>query len=67
MTISLDAFITGPGDAMDWARDAGPSPLGAETMRRTGAILGGRRWHDAATARSGNLADLRCRVSRERK
>lgn len=51
VTMSLDGFITGPDDAMEWAFGYDPSPLGDEVMRSTGAILAGRRWYDVATAR----------------
>jgi dihydrofolate reductase len=51
-TISLDGFITGPDDAMDWAFAFGePTSLGEETMRRIGAIVAGRRWYELATER----------------
>ena len=52
VTMSLDGFIAGPDDAMEWAfRYSGPNHIGEEVMERTGAILAGRRWHDVATAR----------------
>lgn len=53
ITMSLDGFIAGPGDAMDWAFDAsgGPNELADEIRRGTGAILAGRRWYDVATAK----------------
>jgi dihydrofolate reductase len=51
-TISLDGFITGPDDAMDWAFAFGePTSLGDETMRRVGAIVAGRRWYELAKER----------------
>jgi dihydrofolate reductase len=50
--MSLDGFITGPDDAMEWAFEyEGPVPLADEVMRDTGAILAGRRWFDVATER----------------
>jgi dihydrofolate reductase len=50
--MSLDGFITGPDDAMEWAFEfGGPNPLADEVMESTGAILAGRRWYDVATAR----------------
>jgi dihydrofolate reductase len=53
-TMSLDGFITGPDDAMEWAFERGePSGLADEVMETTGAILAGRRWHDVATERYG--------------
>jgi dihydrofolate reductase len=51
-TISLDGFITGPDDSMDWAFAFGePTSLGDETMRRIGAIVAGRRWYELAKER----------------
>lgn len=52
VTMSLDGFITGPDDAMEWAFEyGGPNPVADEVMKTTGAILAGRRWFDVATAR----------------
>jgi dihydrofolate reductase len=52
ITMSLDGFIAGPDDAMEWAfRSSGPSRIADEVMGSTGAILAGRRWHDVATAK----------------
>lgn len=51
-TISLDGFVAGPGDSMDWAfRYGGATSLADETMRRIGAILAGRRWYELALER----------------
>jgi len=51
-TISLDGFIAGPDDSMDWAFGYGePTSLAGETMRQIGAILAGRRWYELATER----------------
>src|SRR5262245_5825397 len=51
-TISLDGFIAGPDDSMDWAFAFGePTSLGDETMRRIGAVVAGRRWYELATER----------------
>ena len=51
-TMSLDGFIAGPDDSMDWAFAFGePTSLAEETMNRTGAIVAGRRWYDLATER----------------
>lgn len=48
-TMSLDGFIAGPDDAMDWAFQASEPSSGVDdVMRATGAILGGRRWYDVA-------------------
>jgi dihydrofolate reductase len=53
ITMSLDGFIAGPDDSMDWAfsafEGADPHPLADEVMHSTGAILAGRRWLDVAT------------------
>jgi dihydrofolate reductase len=47
--MSLDGFIAGPDDSMDWAFSApGPNQVADEVMRETGANLGGRRWYDVA-------------------
>ena len=48
-TISLDGYIAGPDDTMDWAFAHGrPTAVADETMKRLGAILAGRRWYDLA-------------------
>ncbi len=62
-TMSLDGFIAGPNDAMDWVFDyvelpsaAAPDPSGSsgtqsiveETIRSTGAVLSGRRSYNVA-------------------
>lgn len=53
VTMSLDGFITGPDDAMEWAFEYPEAPLrlADEVKRSTGAILAGRRWYDVATER----------------
>jgi len=48
-TMSLDGFIAGPNDAMDWVFEhAGdvPSALIDDVIGTTGAILGGRRGYE---------------------
>jgi dihydrofolate reductase len=51
-TISLDGFVAGPDDSMDWAFAYGePTSLGEETMKKIGAILAGRRWYELAKER----------------
>lgn len=51
-TISLDGYIAGPDDSMDWAFAHGrPTALADETMNRLGAILAGRRWYGLANER----------------
>jgi len=45
-SMSLDGFIAGPGDAMDWIFDY-PTPETAwAVMRMTGAMLAGRRTYE---------------------
>ena len=61
ITMSLDGFIAGPDDSMDWVigewSDDGTttrdievdrSSVADDVMRSVGAILGGRRWYDVA-------------------
>jgi dihydrofolate reductase len=51
-TMSLDGYIAGPDDSMDWAFALGqPTSLADDTMKRIGAILAGRRWYDMAIER----------------
>jgi dihydrofolate reductase len=50
--MSLDGFITGPDDSMEWAHELeAPVPLASATRDRIGAIVAGRRWHDLAAER----------------
>jgi dihydrofolate reductase len=52
ITMSVDGYIAGPDDEMDWMGDYElDSPLGAKVIHDTGAILAGRRWHDLAIER----------------
>jgi dihydrofolate reductase len=61
ITMSLDGYIAGTDDSMDWAvrewSDDGTntrdieverSSIADEVLRSAGAILGGRRWYDVA-------------------
>ena len=61
ITMSLDGFIAGPDDSMDWVvgewSDDGTgtrdievdrSSMADEVLASAGAILGGRRWYDVA-------------------
>jgi dihydrofolate reductase len=61
ITMSLDGFIAGPDDSMDWVvgewSDDGTntrdievdrSTMADEVLHSAGAILGGRRWYDVA-------------------
>jgi dihydrofolate reductase len=44
VTMSLDGFIAGPGDDVDWVFDyTGPNDVASEVIRSTGALLVGRR------------------------
>ena len=50
-TMSLNGFIAGPNDEMDWAFEhagAIPAALIDEVVARTGAILGGRRGYEVS-------------------
>jgi dihydrofolate reductase len=61
VTMSLDGFIAGPNDSMDWVvaqwSDGGEntrdidvqrSAVADEVLQAAGTILGGRRWYDVA-------------------
>jgi dihydrofolate reductase len=56
--MSLDGFIAGPDDAMDWAFEAFESSSIEEAGQNTGAIIGGRRWYDVATAKYDGVAGI---------
>ncbi len=58
VTMSLDGFIAGPDDSMQWAFDAFDSDGSIETGQDTGAIVGGRRWYDVAMARYDGVAGI---------
>ena len=60
-TMSLDGFIAGANDSMDWAFGHGEATsLTDQTMRRIGAILAGRRWYELTIERRGwGRRDLR--------
>jgi dihydrofolate reductase len=59
VTMSLDGFIAGRDDEMDWAfARGGPNPMAEDVMRATGAILAGRRWHDVAMRRYDGRAGI---------
>jgi len=60
VTMSVDGFIAGPDDAMDWALQypSEPNPAVEEVIQTTGAILAGRRWYDVATSRYGGRAGI---------
>jgi dihydrofolate reductase len=61
VTMSVDGFIAGPDDSMDWVVaqwsdrgentrdiDVQRSSIADEVLQSAGAILGGRRWYDVA-------------------
>jgi dihydrofolate reductase len=59
VTMSVDGFIAGPDDYMDWVfRSSEPSALADEMQEGTGAILGGRRWWDVAEAKHAGVAGI---------
>jgi dihydrofolate reductase len=60
ITMSVDGFIAGPGDSMEWAFRRGQSAptMAIDVMRSTGAILGGRRWFDVASSKYRGVAGI---------
>ena len=62
ITMSLDGFIAGRDDSMDWAfsldHPRTPDYLGKRVADATGAILAGRRWHDVAISKFGGRAGI---------
>jgi dihydrofolate reductase len=65
VTMSLDGFIAGRDDSMDWVVaqwsddgqntrdiDVQRSAVADEVLQKAGAILGGRRWYDVAVRKS---------------
>jgi dihydrofolate reductase len=71
ITMSLDGFIAGPDDSMDWlvaewsddGRDTRDvqverSTVANDVLASAGAILGGRRWYDVATRRYHGVAGI---------
>ena len=71
VTMSLDGFITGPDDAMDWVvkqwsdnsdrvQDirVEKSSVAEEVMQTAGAIVAGRRWYDIATQRLNGVEGI---------
>lgn len=55
--MSLDGFIAGPGDAMDWLGDHVPGDVVAEVAAATGAMLIGRRTTDVGDRMAAEDAD----------
>ena len=71
VTMSLDGFIAGPDDSMDWVfgqwtDDTGEprdirvdkSSMADEIVHTTGAILAGRRWYEIATSRLNGVEGI---------
>ncbi len=59
VTMSLDGFIAGPGDAMDWMFPyVVPNPVVDEIIKTTGSVLAGRRSYNVG-ARKGQRAEFR--------
>jgi dihydrofolate reductase len=71
VTMSLDGFIAGPNDSMDWVvtqwSDGGEntrdvdvqrSSVADEVLQAAGAILGGRRWYDIAVRKFDGYAGI---------
>lgn len=56
-SVSVDGFIAGPGDAMDWAVEYMKEDRFPEVMAATGAMLVGRRTHDVSSRMSQVDAD----------
>jgi dihydrofolate reductase len=54
--MSLDGFVAGPGDSMDWVFDyTGPDQI-PDVMAATGAMLCGRRTYDVGQRDAGKLS-----------
>ncbi len=51
--MSLDGFIAGPGDAMDWVFDYAAPDEFPEIVRATGAMLSGRRSYEVGLRDAG--------------
>ncbi len=59
-TKSLDGFIAGPDDSMDWVfeLDWGTNRLADEVMSSTGAVLAGRGWYEGAEGKYGGTEGI---------
>lgn len=56
VTMSLDGFIAGPDDAMDWVFEhPGPSETAAEVIETTGALVVGRRTYKVEDRQRGGF------------
>lgn len=54
VTMSLDGFIAGPDDAMEWVFEyPGPTRLASEVIATTGAVLAGRRSYEMGRKDAG--------------
>jgi dihydrofolate reductase len=61
--MSLDGFIAGPDDSMDWASAMAKRPLWPlKRWTRIGAILAGRRWYELAIERWNGVDGIYCRA-----
>ncbi|GAY13088.1 dihydrofolate reductase [Pseudonocardia sp. N23] len=56
-SMSLDGFIAGPGNAMDWVMTYATEYEFSEVMAATGAMLAGRVTHEVGKQMSGEHAD----------
>ena len=56
-SVSVDGFIAGPGDAMDWVLEYVKEDRFPEVMAATGAMLVGRRTHDVSRGMSAADTD----------
>jgi dihydrofolate reductase len=55
-TMSLDGFVAGPGDAMDWVFEFVTPDQIPDVMQATGAILCGRRSYDVGRRDAGKIS-----------
>jgi dihydrofolate reductase len=56
ITMSLDGFIAGPGDAMGWmGAYVGPNPTANDLLGQIGALLIGARTYQAAQTEEGKV------------
>jgi dihydrofolate reductase len=56
VTMSLDGFISGPGDAMDWVFEwPGRNAVAEDVMATTGAIVVGRRTYEVEDRERGGF------------
>jgi dihydrofolate reductase len=54
VTMSLDGYIAGPDDAMEWVFEyPGPTRLANEVIQTTGAVLAGRRSYEVGRRDAG--------------